>query len=99
MSRKHIIKYHYQQELVFRCIRCRERFAKMENLESHMMVDAANICEARPGHADQRDEETINDAVVERLRSRTEQFDWEKLWETLFPRDVKVPDPGLFTPL
>ncbi|KAK0648268.1 hypothetical protein B0T16DRAFT_444376 [Cercophora newfieldiana] len=91
--KKHIIKYHYQQELVFKCIRCRERFARMEDLETHMMVDAANICEARPGLADQRDEEIINDAVVDRLRSRTEQFDWEKLWETLFPRDTKVPEP------
>ncbi|KAK0610862.1 hypothetical protein B0T14DRAFT_570794 [Immersiella caudata] len=91
--KKHIIKYHYQQELAFKCIRCRERFARMEDLESHMLVDAADICERRSGDADQRDEETINDAVVERLKSRTEQFDWKRLWETLFPRDTKAPAP------
>ncbi|KAK4450404.1 hypothetical protein QBC34DRAFT_402671 [Podospora aff. communis PSN243] len=96
--KKHIIKYHYQQELAFKCIRCRERFARMEDLESHMLVDAIDICERRTGERDQRDEETINDAVAERLRSRTEQFGWEKLWETLFPRDVKVPAAG-FDPI
>lgn len=92
--KKHIIKYHHQQEVVYQCMRCRERFAKMDDLQSHMMVDAANICQARPGLSSGPDEETVNPSVGARLRSRSEQFNWEKLWRALFPNDSKVPDPG-----
>jgi len=66
----------------------------MEDLEAHMMVDAESICQARPRSADRPDEEVISAAVGTRLRSRAEQFDWDKLWQTLFPRDAQIPPPG-----
>jgi hypothetical protein len=76
------------------CVRCHESFSKVDDLQLHMRVDLADMCSVRPGPPPNLEDQGVTAAVAERLRSRAEHLDWARLWQTLFPRDSDVPDPG-----
>jgi len=57
------------------------------------------MCNVKPGPPPSlEDDEGITTAVGAQLRSRAQHYDWVRLWQALFPRDTKVPEPGEFKP-
>ncbi|KAK5651921.1 hypothetical protein OQA88_11580 [Cercophora sp. LCS_1] len=64
--KKHIVKYHGQQQVEYR-------------------LDQG----APQASADER----LTDMMCQRLRRRTEHFEWTTLWHALFPDDRHIPEP------
>ncbi|KAK3331380.1 hypothetical protein B0H66DRAFT_469925 [Apodospora peruviana] len=91
--KKHILKYHQQQQFTYKCIRCHVGFARIAELQAHMRVDVASMCAVRPGPPPALEDEQVTAAVGAQLRSRAEHYDWVRLWQALFPNDSTVPDP------
>ncbi|KAH7372162.1 hypothetical protein BKA64DRAFT_263933 [Cadophora sp. MPI-SDFR-AT-0126] len=77
------------------CKRCWQTFKNSEQLDSHLTVDAALICQAVPGNPP----EGISPQMERRLRSRkkthggqTEEDRWRDMYRLLFPGE-EVPSP------
>ncbi|KAH6650415.1 hypothetical protein F5144DRAFT_479210 [Chaetomium tenue] len=98
--KKHIIKYHQQQHepLAYVCPRCHEGFVRAEELKSHFMAPRDDVCDVKEGPTPPSEIVGITPRMMEKLRSRMEHFDWDKLWRALFPDDLNVPDPD-FEPI
>ncbi|KAH6854094.1 hypothetical protein B0I37DRAFT_388241 [Chaetomium sp. MPI-CAGE-AT-0009] len=98
--KKHIIKYHQQQHepLAYVCPRCHTGFVRAEELRSHLLAPRDDVCDVKEGTSPPSEIVGITPSMMEKLRSRMEHFDWEKLWRALFPNDLDVPDPD-FEPI
>ncbi|KAK4442825.1 hypothetical protein QBC34DRAFT_499432 [Podospora aff. communis PSN243] len=71
---------------------CEAGFTQELDWRTHMTADPQNVCVVRPESS--LGEEAVSREVAELLRSRSEHFDWERLWQTLFPQsEGDVPQP------
>ncbi|KAK3300706.1 uncharacterized protein B0H64DRAFT_315335 [Chaetomium fimeti] len=93
--KKHIIKYHQQQHeaLAYVCPRCHMGFIRAEEFKAHLMAPRDDVCDVKEGPTPPSEVVGIAPSMIEKLRSRMEHFDWDKLWRALFPDDLDVPDP------
>ncbi|KAK4151236.1 hypothetical protein C8A00DRAFT_17342 [Chaetomidium leptoderma] len=93
--KKHIIKYHQQQHepLAYVCLRCHAGFVRQEEWQSHMLVPPAEMCDVKRGPRPPTEIVGITSTMMERLRSRSQHFNWDTLWRALFPDDPSVPNP------
>ncbi|KAK4454177.1 hypothetical protein QBC34DRAFT_433766 [Podospora aff. communis PSN243] len=100
--KKHLIKYHVEHTISFRCVRCNKRFDRVEDRERHMRQEprCSSVRDMSHPNEDQGGYE-ITPEVVDKLRSRAEHFDWTRLWYTLFPRDKPqdIPSPVFEPPV
>lgn len=93
--KRHICQHHMQQPFIRTCVRCDAGFTRDEDWLAHMLADNQDMCAVRPRSS--LADEVISKAIADRLRKRSEHFDWPKLWRTLFPGDQgTVPEPGKF---
>lgn len=90
--REHLYRAHKKP---IHCKRCWTLFKSQEELEEHMIIQAADICETVPG----KTPDGITVEQVMQLRSRKkstrEQSDedrWRDIYRLLFP-DEQVPSP------
>jgi hypothetical protein len=72
------------------------QFSRLDDLQSHLLLPANQICTPRDEDPPRPEEMSINTAVRRRLqsRARVDQFNWSTLWQALFPSDGHVPQPG-----
>ena len=81
------------------CPRCRRTFPTPEELQTHIMLPARQICEPATQTRLLREvEEGITADVQGVLTSRRfsgRVSSWEELWRLLFPEDTHIPPPGL----
>src|SRR3569833_322223 len=90
--REHLYRAH---KIPPHCKRCWKVFEKETELDEHIMVPAADICETRPGTSPAG----ITPDQVNQLRSRkkssrnqTDEDRWHDMYRLLFPNDV-IPSP------
>ncbi|KAK0710015.1 hypothetical protein B0T26DRAFT_430558 [Lasiosphaeria miniovina] len=86
--KKHIIRYHQQEQVSFKCDRCLTAFPSREELKTHLRRDPDKMCETRSDREASpytATNEGVSSAVGERLRSRSEHLDWTGIWLAVFP--------------
>ncbi|KAK0747039.1 hypothetical protein B0T18DRAFT_164412 [Schizothecium vesticola] len=94
--KKHIIKYHCQSELTFKCPRCHKAFSRQVDVDAHLRQEDGQICQMidRVASPNFTSEGMVSYSIAERLRSRIE-LSWSGLWQLLFPeeRHKGIPEP------
>jgi len=91
--KKHIRQHHVQQLFIHTCVRCDAGFTRLEEWQAHMRAEGPEICAVGP--LSSLDDEMVSKSVAEKLRNRSEHYDWPKLWKTIYPGDRDVPEPGM----
>jgi hypothetical protein len=90
--REHLYRSH---QMASHCKRCWRTFKTEGELDSHMTVSAADICQVQPGHPP----EGITQENQKRLRSRkkaspnqSDEDRWKDIYRLIFPNE-EVPSP------
>jgi hypothetical protein len=74
------------------CKRCHEQFKSVEELDCHVLVPKAEVCQLRLGETTEGMTPDV-EKLMRRRRRDTEGEYWEAIYKLLFPKDEAIPNP------
>ncbi|KAI0127159.1 hypothetical protein BJ170DRAFT_722222 [Xylariales sp. AK1849] len=105
--KRHVRNFHVRkrQQPLHKCPRCHAGFATEDECSEHVRLPPNQLCSVNPlpteSEGPDNPEDGISSQVALILAERKDDVkvgNWDGLWHTLFPADVKIPSSGEILP-